>query len=129
MTTEMKTLQMDMEDILAKAKKSFDSVGAEVITDEENNKQWRVGKYIFSHTIPTGRKYGKSSVIIEGQEDITLDTNGFDKTIMCIVYFLRIPVFPKTRAPSKKKKVEVKKVTQKGTPHYEIPDNVEIMGD
>ena len=72
MTTEMKTLQMDMEEILAKAKKSFDSVGAEVVTDEENNKQWRVGKYIFSHTIPTGRKYGKSSVIIEGTRRILL---------------------------------------------------------
>lgn len=115
---------MDMEEILAKAKKSFDSVGAEIIIDEDNNKQWRVGKYIFSYIIPTGRKYGKSSVVIEGQEDIQLDTNGFDKTIMCIVYFLRIPVIKKPRTVIKKKAVEVKK-----TFHYEIPFDVEIVGD
>lgn len=124
MTTEMKTLQMDMEEILAKAKKSFDSVGAEMIIDEDNNKQWRVGKYIFSYIIPTGRKYGKSSVVIEGQEDINLDTNGFDKTIMCIVYFLRIPVIKKPRTVIKKKAVEAEK-----TFHYEIPFDVEIVGD
>lgn len=124
MTTEMKTLQMDMEEILAKAKKSFDSVGAEMIIDEDNNKQWRVGKYIFSYIIPTGRKYGKSSVVIEGQEDIQLDTNGFDKTIMCIVYFLRIPVIKKPRTVIKKKAVEAEK-----TFHYEIPFDVEIVGD
>lgn len=124
MTTEMKTLEMDMEEILAKAKKSFDSVGAEMISDEDNNKQWRVGKYIFSYIIPTGRKYGKSSVVIEGQEDIQLDTNGFDKTIMCIVYFLRIPVIKKSRTVTKKKAVEVEKSF-----HYEIPSDVEIVGD
>lgn len=124
MTTEKKTLKMDMEEILAKAKKSFDSVGAEMIIDEDNNKQWRVGKYIFSYIIPTGRKYGKSSVVIEGQEDIQLDTNGFDKTIMCIVYFLRIPVIKKPRTVIKKKAVEVEK-----TFHYEIPFDVEIVGD
>lgn len=60
--------------------------------------KWKIGDYVFSYTIPAGRKYGKSSVERTGS-DLAVDTFGVDKTVMCVVYFLRNP--PKPRKPRK----------------------------
>lgn len=65
--------------------------------------KWKIGEYIFNYTIPEGKKYGKSTVELEGS-DVAVDTFGIDKTIMCIVYFLR-----NTKPAKKEKKVKVKK--------------------
>lgn len=68
--------------------------------------KWKIGDLIFAYTIPEGKKYGKATVEQENS-DVAVDTFGIDKTLMCIVYFLRNP--KPQRKTKAKEKCEVKK--------------------
>lgn len=77
-----------------------DAKGKDAVIDGE----WKVAGYTFKYSVPEGKKYGKATVEQEGS-DVAIDTFGIDKTIMCIVYFLRNP---KTSRSTKKIKTPAK---------------------
>ena len=103
-------LNKEMDTILAEVKTPGYDAKAKEIHNEPSLRQWRIGKYVFSHTIAEGRKYGKATVIEDGKPDVALDTNGFDKVVMCIVYFLRNPKPAKKERAKKEKPTKERKV-------------------
>ena len=87
-----------------------DAKGKDAIIDGE----WKVSGYTFKYFIPDGKKYGKSTVEQEGS-DAAVDTNGIDKIILSIVYYIRHPNAKKKRR-LERQETPVETVTDFETP-------------